>query len=387
VSAYAIAEVEVAMNHIRRPKTGMDACSGEHLQKAPPDRERALAALDQAQRNLAETTNVREVKELRGIAETTRKHFRSTAKSLDLQSQSSDQEIAAVRAQAADALAIQNRAAEVKLRAERRLGQLLGDAHLHGGDRRSSSHDVTLKLRSWGISKQESHRCQLVASVPDAVFEEYVQHCGKSQKEMTTSALIRMARRGKEDHAHADSIEEGPSGLAEIAARLAELVRDGRQFPCIFVKPPWPAWEERPAGAGCRPEDRTAAFTRRLAQLPLAALATANAHVHLWSPPERLSSAITLLRSWGFTYRSVFVACRKPSAYCPYWRPACDFLVLGVRGHLPFRDSALLNWAETAGRQPLDGLESLLELLERVTPGPYLGLFVRLRKKPWTVLP
>ncbi len=49
----------------------------------------------------------------------------------------------------------------VGTRAERRAGEILKDLELRGGDRKSKSHDVTLK--DFDISKMQSHRWQAVA--------------------------------------------------------------------------------------------------------------------------------------------------------------------------------------------------------------------------------
>jgi len=52
-------------------------------------------------------------------------------------------------------------AAEVKLRAERKAGELLAETITKGGD--PKSHDVTLNIL--GIEKMQSHRWQRVASI------------------------------------------------------------------------------------------------------------------------------------------------------------------------------------------------------------------------------
>ena len=51
------------------------------------------------------------------------------------------------------------RPAEMK-RAERRAGEMLAEMELQGGDRKSKSHDVTLKLDDLGINKKQSSRWQ-----------------------------------------------------------------------------------------------------------------------------------------------------------------------------------------------------------------------------------
>jgi hypothetical protein len=88
-----------------------------------------LAALDQASRLLAEAQSLDEVRSIRDKAEA----FRTYAKAAQL------------------GLDMQNRAAELKLRAERKAGSFLASLRLRGGDRRSKGHRVTLKLEELGI--------------------------------------------------------------------------------------------------------------------------------------------------------------------------------------------------------------------------------------------
>lgn len=69
---------------------------------------------------------------------------------------------------------IQNRAAELKLRAEREAGEFLSSLRLHGGNRRSRSPSATLKLKDLGVTKQQSQRWQIIARVPEESFEQYL---------------------------------------------------------------------------------------------------------------------------------------------------------------------------------------------------------------------
>jgi site-specific DNA-methyltransferase (adenine-specific) len=71
--------------------------------------------------------------------------------------------------------------------ARRRLGELLHDTPLHNGDPRL--HDVT-RLRDLGVSKIESHRCQAIAALPDAIFEGLIQRAIDSQTELSTKKLV-----------------------------------------------------------------------------------------------------------------------------------------------------------------------------------------------------
>ena len=77
-------------------------------------------------------------------------------------------------AQAGAGLEAQNKCAEIKLRAERKAGEVLAETVSRGGDRKtgSKSHDGTLK--TLGINKNQSARWQQAASVPEAEFEAHI---------------------------------------------------------------------------------------------------------------------------------------------------------------------------------------------------------------------
>lgn len=87
-----------------------------------------------------------------------------------------------------DGLEVQNSAAEVKLRAERRMGELLAVMpKQNGGDAaRTRFHDETEliappTLADYGIERMLSHRCQQVAAVPEGLgtcLESVKRLCG-----------------------------------------------------------------------------------------------------------------------------------------------------------------------------------------------------------------
>jgi hypothetical protein len=66
---------------------------------------------------------------------------------------------------------MQNRCAEIKVRAEHQAGELLAGEVQWGGDRKSESrlHDATLK--NYGIERTQSHRWQSLARIPEDTFE------------------------------------------------------------------------------------------------------------------------------------------------------------------------------------------------------------------------
>lgn len=95
-----------------------------------------------------------------------------------------------------------NQCAEIRIRAERRLGQMLKQQKEDGlmntgakglpGNENSlvQSHDETTpKLSDIGISKSMSSRAQAIANVPDQEFEETITKFRDDQDELTSAAI------------------------------------------------------------------------------------------------------------------------------------------------------------------------------------------------------
>jgi hypothetical protein len=168
-----------------------------------------IVALSQAKRSLAEATTLDEIKLIRDKAEAVRKYAQSAALGLDAQ----------------------NYAAEIKLRAERKAGELLSSLSLRGGDRKSNRHSARLKIRDLGISQAQSTRWQVQSKLPESEFEQYLSSARDSGREITSADIIRLARKTVAKHLHSSSHEGqhavvddaslGPA-ISGVAARISD---------------------------------------------------------------------------------------------------------------------------------------------------------------------
>ena len=86
-------------------------------------------------------------------------------------------------------------------------------------------------------------------------------------------------------------------------------------------------------------------------------------------------------------YKSCLIWIKPQLGMGNYWRVSHEYLLLGVRGNLPFRDHTCRSWhldrRTLHSRKPF----AFRELIERVSPGPYLELYGR-EEQPnsgWTV--
>jgi len=135
-----------------------------------------LVRYEAARTALAEARRIDEVKDIRDKA----------------------QAMAAYARQARDTQMIEM-ATEIKVRAERRCGELLRDSAERrerapqGGDRKSKSHDATLKLADLGISRDQSSHYQKLAAMPEEHFEAAVATAKATAGEVTTAHMLRVA--------------------------------------------------------------------------------------------------------------------------------------------------------------------------------------------------
>lgn len=101
---------------------------------------------------------------------------------------------------AGDSLAVQNQAAEIKLRAERKAGQLLSEMEKQNGSRgvgkKVEGQDVSplSTLSDLGITPKQSSRWQAEATVSEEDFDSLVDEINKSGEELTQASLLKKAR-------------------------------------------------------------------------------------------------------------------------------------------------------------------------------------------------
>lgn len=141
----------------------------------------ALAKLSAATYALAEAKTLDDVKQIMDIAEAARTYAKAAKLGLEAA----------------------NHAAEVKLRAERKAGELLQQLERGHGNRftvedsrlesSTNGSEYRTVLTENDIAPTTAHRWQTVATVPDEVFEEHVAVVQQEQRELTSAGLLRLA--------------------------------------------------------------------------------------------------------------------------------------------------------------------------------------------------
>jgi len=340
------------------PTPATNGENGDHFSEADDTPPRELTLLSQAHQAIAQVHGLDEIKGIRDKAEAVRKYAQSVGMGLELQ----------------------NYAAEVKLRAERKAGELLAQLQLHGGDRKSQKAEDRPKLEDIGITKDQSSRWQLAAAISEREFEKYVAQTKSTYGEVTTAGLLRVAKKVVAKKRRKDKLKHGREMAVESEAALAmvtslsALGEQGTRFSCLYANPLWVA-----------DENESQSFLEQLIALPVGELCAENAHLHLWVSEDCLFESQRLMKAWGFRFAGGFVWVKSKGGPGTYWRPAHEHLLLGVRGSLPFRDKSSASWLRAARSAQDSKPEAIRKLIERVSPGPYLELFGQKAVEGWTV--
>lgn len=183
-------------------------------------------------------------------------------------------------------------------------------------------------------------------------------------------------------------MESGASAAASpptIATDLPALISTGVKFSTVLADPPW-RYSNTASRAAAENHYRTMTVAEICSE-PVGDLVLDGAHLHLWTTNAFLEAAFRVIRAWGFQYKSCMVWAKPTIGMGNYWRVSHEFLLLGVRGRLRFRRNDLASWQieprTRHSRKPF----RFRELIEEVSPGPYLELYGR-EEQPgtaWTV--
>lgn len=168
-----------------------------------------------------------------------------------------------------------------------------------------------------------------------------------------------------------------------------------KRFKAILADPPW---RFQNSTGKVAPEHRRLSRygTLSLADiqaLPIPQLAEASSHLYLWVPNALLAEGLSVMASWGFTYKTnlVWHKIRKDGGSDGrgvgfYFRNVTELILFGVRGKnartlAPGRRQ--VNLIASQKREHSRKPDELYSIVESCSPGPYLELFARGARCGW----
>jgi N6-adenosine-specific RNA methylase IME4 len=329
----------------------------------------ALVRYEAARAALAEASSVDEVKDVRDIAVAMQCYARQ-AKDHDLIDQ----------------------ATEIRLRAERRLGEMIiaqkktvglakGGQPYQTKSTGSSEEPVAPTLASAGIDKKLSARAQKIAAIPESKFETYLA----AAKKQAADALRMTA---------AEKQQRRTDREAELGAK--QLAWPTKISGVIYVDVPW-SWASYSQITGM---DRAPSYPTMdldaIKALDIASIAAPDCVLFMWATVPTLMQAGEVMAAWGFEYKSHIVWLKKDRGGekdrggTGYWnRCVHEILLIGTRGKIPApaqgtqEDSVIAASIGEHSAKPA----AFAEMIERLYPTlPKIELFARGAPRPrWDV--
>jgi len=316
----------------------------------------SLATIDRASKMLAEASSLEDIKAVHDIAQAAVEYAKA----------------ARLGAEAA------RHAAAVKLRAERKAGELLAGLERDGGestqfgrptlDAREPS-PYAAALAGSGTTRQDANRWQQVAEVPANEFDSYLDKAA----ELTTAGLLR------------EYVRAAQSRERENRAGQTVTVPTGT-YRCIVIDPPWPvqkiAREVRPRQGVV---DYPTMTVEQIAELPVGDLtADDGCHLYLWTTHKHLPNALRLFDEWGVKYQCLMTWV-KNVGFTPFsWMYSTEHVLFGRVGSLDVEHKGLrLDFAAKVrehSRKP----DEFYALVREASPGPRLEMFAREERDGFT---
>lgn len=129
-----------------------------------------------------------------------------------------------------------------------------------------------------------------------------------------------------------------------------------------------------------------------IAALPIPEFAADKSHLYLWCPNALLLEGLQIMQAWGFTYKTniVWYKIRKDGGPDGrgvgfYFRNVTELVLFGIKGKMrtlaPGRSQ--VNVIAKRKREHSRKPDEMYDVIEQCSPGPYLELFARERRKGW----
>jgi N6-adenosine-specific RNA methylase IME4 len=216
-------------------------------------------------------------------------------------------------------------AGEIRLRAERRAGELLanmaekGERQRQGGDRKSKLAQYTLipDLPRLGVTKLQASTWQRIAAVPEQEFEARLQRQRETSKPIYAEQIVRELTR------------------QDRRQDLAERNWPEGRYPILYADPPWAyrnsGFEQ--AAEGQYPTMTTDAIVA-LADEVEQHIADP-AILFLWVTSPLLPDGLRVLEAWGFSYKTsmVWIKDRAPGMGW-FVNGLHEFILIGTTGSI-----------------------------------------------------
>ena len=284
--------------------------------------------------------------------------------------------------QVGESLEVQNDIAEIKLRAERRIGEMIKETDLHKGGNietlkqyptsKMTKPDDKIKLSDIGISKYQSHTYQKIAGIPEEKFESLINEIKEDEKELTEAFMLNTAKKIDREINIQKQEEDINSGKIKLPQGKFEI---------IVVDPPW-NYERKYDPKGSRvanPYPEMNIEEIRNIKLPT----SNNCVLWLWTTQKFIWDAKQILEEWGFEYKAIMVWDKEKMGIGSWLRMQCEFCLLATKGKPIWKGTDIRDIIRESKTNHSTKPKILYELIEKNCVGRKLDYFARNKREGW----
>lgn len=124
-----------------------------------------------------------------------------------------------------------------------------------------------------------------------------------------------------------------------------------------------------------------------IAALPISMMAADDAHLYVWTINRYVRETYRIVEAWGFKPSTLLTWCKAPMGLGPggAFALTTEFCLFARRGKGAFESRADSTWWQWPRGKHSAKPEAFQDIVERVSPGPYLELFARRQRLGWDV--
>ena len=122
-----------------------------------------------------------------------------------------------------------------------------------------------------------------------------------------------------------------------------------------------------------------------IADLPVSSIADKNAHLYLWTTNATLEATYDIARRWDFKPSQLLVWAKPPRGIGMggAFTTTTEFVLFCRRGSLPHVTKQETSWWGWRRGKHSAKPDAFLDIVEQVSPGPYVALFARRARFGW----
>ena len=170
-------------------------------------------------------------------------------------------------------------------------------------------------------------------------------------------------------------------------------VSERSRYRTIVADPPWRTHQPPALGNGTgfpkagpnQPLPSPTMSVEQIAKLPVSYLAGADCHLYVWTINRYVEQTYWLVREWGFTPSTLLVWCKTPMGLGTGggYALTTEYALFARRGRGAYEQRHPTSWWNWKRGQHSAKPEAFLDVVEQVSPGPYLELFARRARFGW----